>query len=332
MAQTSPSSFTAHLQSLLPDESRTALINQVLPQLLQTLPDIAQALRSTSVSEAGSANSFGDNQLNVDVLAENLLRSAIAQCPSIVTASSEEDPIEKSSAHGNATAQEQYTVAFDPLDGSSIIGPNWTVGTIIGIWDGPSALSTTETPRRKQIAAILGVLGPRTSAVVALRVPGGTPACFEVNLSDGEITITRPTIQLNSQPKTRYFAPANMRAAAENTQYLNLINHYISQKYTLRYSGGLVPDIFHALVKGHGIYISPVTQSSPAKLRRLYELAPIALIVECAGGVAVDSADGSDILDKPIRDTDERGVLCAGIGMKWMLYGRSCFCKELAHF
>lgn len=312
MAQTSPSSFTAHLQSLLPDESRTALINQVLPQLLQTLPDIAQALRSTSVSEAGSANSFGDNQLNVDVLAENLLRSAIAQCPSIVTASSEEDPIEKSSAHGNATAQEQYTVAFDPLDGSSIIGPNWTVGTIIGIWDGPSALSTTETPRRKQIAAILGVLGPRTSAVVALRVPGGTPACFEVNLSDGEITITRPTIQLNSQPKTRYFAPANMRAAAENTQYLNLINHYISQKYTLRYSGGLVPDIFHALVKGHGIYISPVTQSSPAKLRRLYELAPIALIVECAGGVAVDSADGSDILDKPIRDTDERGGLVCG--------------------
>lgn len=312
MTQTNLSSFTAHLQSFLPDESRSALVHQVLPQLLRTLPDIAQALQATSVTEAGSANSFGDNQLNVDVLAENIIRSAIAQCPSIVTASSEEDPIEKSSISEDATVKEQYTVAFDPLDGSSIIGPNWTVGTIIGIWDGTSALSPTDTPRRKQVAAILGVLGPRTSAVVAIRVPGGAPTCFEVNLVDNEITVTRSTIQLNSQSKTRYFAPANMRAAAENPNYLELINYYIAQKYTLRYSGGLVPDIFHALVKGHGVYISPVTSSSPAKLRRLYELAPVALAVECAGGVALDSSDGTDILDRPIRDTDERGGLVCG--------------------
>ena len=308
----SPSNFTAHLQSVVSEGTRTALINEVLPGLLRTLPDIAQALRSTSVSEAGSANAFGDNQLNVDVLAENLIRSTIAQCRSIVTASSEEDPNETSKQGEEAKAKEQYTVAFDPLDGSSIIGPNWTVGTIIGIWDGPTALSETETPRQKQIASILGVLGPRTSAVVALRVPGGTPTCFEVSLVDGEITIIRPNVQLQSQPKTRYFAPANLRAAAGNPKYLELINHYITQKYTLRYSGGLVPDIFHALVKGHGVYISPVTSSSPAKLRRLYELTPIALIVECAGGVAVDSADGSDILDRPIRDTDERGGLVCG--------------------
>ncbi|CAO2658336.1 Nn.00g060590.m01.CDS01 [Neocucurbitaria sp. VM-36] len=312
MTQTSQPSFTAHLQSILPHGTRIALINEVLPQLLHTLPKIAQGLRSTSVSEAGSANPFGDNQLNVDVLAENILRAAIAQCPAIVTASSEEDPVESRKQTADATAIEQYTVAFDPLDGSSIIGPNWTVGTIIGIWDGPSALSENETPREKQIASILGVLGPRTSAVVALRVPGGRPACFEVSLADDEISITRPTIQLESKPKTRYFAPANLRAAAEQPQYLDLINYYIAEKYTLRYSGGLVPDVFHALVKGHGIYISPVTASSPAKLRRLYELAPVALIVECAGGVAKDAADGSDILDRPIRDTDERGGLVCG--------------------
>ncbi|KAJ4376384.1 hypothetical protein N0V83_001667 [Neocucurbitaria cava] len=325
MAQTSQSEFTAHLQTLLPDGKRTALINEVLPQLLLTLPKIAQGLRSTSVTEAGSANSFGDNQLNVDVLAENILRSAIAACPSIVTASSEEDPNEKRKAESlNSNATEQYTVAFDPLDGSSIIGPNWTVGTIIGIWDGASALSTTtSTPREKQIAAILGVLGPRTSAVVAIRIPGGQSACFEVSLADNDdaISITRPSVKLFSEAgmdgegkkkKTRYFAPANLRSAAENPQYLNLINHYITQKYTLRYSGGLVPDIFHALVKGHGVYISPVTKSSPAKLRRLYELAPIALVVECAGGVAVDSVDGGNVLDKAVRDTDERGGLVCG--------------------
>ncbi|KAF1850326.1 fructose-1,6-bisphosphatase [Cucurbitaria berberidis CBS 394.84] len=312
MTQTNPSGFTAHIQSVVPDGTRSALIQQVLPQLLRTLPDIAQALRSTSVSEAGSANSFGDNQLNVDVLAENIIRSTVAQCPSIVAASSEEDPNETSTIGENVTEKEQYTIAFDPLDGSSIIGPNWTVGTIIGIWDGQTAISETETPRQKQIAAILGVLGPRTTAVVAIRVPGGTPTCFEVSVANNEINIIRPSVQLQLQTKTRYFAPANLRAAQENPKYLELINHYISQKYTLRYSGGLVPDIFHALVKGHGVYISPITSSSPAKLRRLYELTPIALVIECAGGAAVDSADGTDILDRPVRHTDERGGLVCG--------------------
>ena len=84
------------------------------------------------------------------------------------------------------------------------------------------------------------------------------------------------------------------------------------EKYTLRYSGGLVPDVFHALVKGHGIYTSPVTEKSPAKLRRLYELTPVALLIECAGGTALDSKDGSRILDTPVRDTDERGGLVCG--------------------
>ncbi|PSN60286.1 sedoheptulose-1,7-bisphosphatase [Corynespora cassiicola Philippines] len=316
MTQTELPEFDALLRSLLPSESRAALRREVLPQLLRSLSEIAQALRSASVSEAGSANTFGDQQLNVDVIAEDLIRSTIAHAPSIVAASSEEDPVEKKSSTGGAPLQEAYTVAFDPLDGSSIIGPNWTVGTIIGIWEGETALNAN--PRTKQVASILGVLGPRTTAIVALRVPEAAPACFEVGLSNDDIHVIRSTLQLRSHQKsqssTRYFAPANMRAAAENPKYLDLINHYISHKYTLRYSGGLVPDIFHGLVKGHGIYISPVTSKSPAKLRRLYELAPIALILECAGGVAIDSADGSHVLDRPIANTDERGGLVCGNG------------------
>lgn len=311
MAQST--NLDAHLQSLASGQlNRTSLIQEVIPALLRTLPSIAQALRTTSVSQAGSANSFGDDQLNVDVLAENVIRSAIASVPSIITASSEEDPIEKPAYQGSETSEEKYTIAFDPLDGSSIIGPNWTVGTIIGIWDGASAVSSTSTPRSKQIASILGVLGPRITAVVALRLPGTQGSVFEASLTENTIDITRADVKLNDAPKTRYFAPANLRSAAENPQYLELINHYITAKYTLRYSGGLVPDVFHALVKGHGIYTSPVTQKSPAKLRRLYELAPIALLVECAGGVALDSADGTDVLDRPVRDTDERGGLVCG--------------------
>lgn len=313
-----PTSLDEHLSSLLsPHPNRTALALEVLPALLKTLPKIAQALRTTSVSAAGSSNSFGDDQLNVDVLAENVIRGAIRTVPSIVTASSEEDPIEKSARPGTSSetseTAEKYTIAFDPLDGSSIIGPNWTVGTIIGIWDGASAVSSTATPRSRQVASILGVLGPRTSAVVAVRIPGSSGTVFECSLTDsGAVEVLRSNVKLNDAPKTRYFAPANLRCAAENEKYAALVNHYIQKKYTLRYSGGLVPDVYHALVKGHGIYTSPVTEKSPAKLRRLYELTPIALLVECAGGVALDSADGTHVLDRPVKDTDERGGLVCG--------------------
>jgi sedoheptulose-bisphosphatase len=306
--------LSSYLQSLLPND-RPQLRDNVLPSLLKSIHAIAATLRtSPSVTQVGTANAFGDDQLNVDVLAEDCIRKTINSCPAIVTASSEEDPVEKSSALSTSDGKETYTLAFDPLDGSSIIAPNWSVGTIIGVWDGPSALH--QSPDTKQIAAILGVLGPRTTAIVALRIPStNVSTCFEVGYADdGKMEVVRKDVKLKEEAevKTRYFAPANMRAAAEDERYLSLINHFIKEKYTLRYSGGLVPDVVHALVKGHGVYVSPVTEKSKAKLRRLYELAPIALIVECAGGMALDSASGERVLEKNVEDTDERGGLICG--------------------
>lgn len=316
MADSQTLDLATHLTSLLPND-RPSLRTQVLPALLQSISQIASTLRSSAtVSQVGTANAFGDDQLNVDVLAENHLRDTIASCPSITTASSEEDPVERSkSTRDIPSTEEQYTLAFDPLDGSSIIAPNWSVGTIIGIWDGPSALH--QDPSTAQIAAILGVFGPRTTAFVALRIPGVcAPTCFEVGFSSiGDMQVVRPSVQLDSPPfKTRYFAPANMRAAAEEPRYMDLISRFVKDKYTLRYSGGLVPDVVHALVKGHGVYVSPVTEKSKAKLRRLYELAPVALLVECCGGVALDAGTGERVLERQVGDTDERGGLICGTG------------------
>lgn len=316
MAQESDAVFTA-LETILPATSRPSLSRSVIPSLLLCIRDIASALRASQhVSLVGTANAFGDDQLNVDVLAEQIIRKKITGCASIIAASSEEDPNEVV-VGDDATAEregfEKYTIAFDPLDGSSIIASNWTVGTIIGLWDGPSALH--QSPNAKQVASILGVYGPRTSAIVAWRLEGVGSACFEVGLSDqvpSLCEIIRTQVSLLEPPfKTRYFAPANLRAAAEDEQYCKLVTQFIRDKYTLRYSGGLVPDIVHALVKGHGIYISPVTTVSKAKLRRLYELAPIALITECAGGSALDPATGETMLSRHIEDCDERaGLIC----------------------
>jgi sedoheptulose-bisphosphatase len=246
--------------------------------------------------------------------AESIMRAALARCPSAVTASSEEDPVERAVHEAEAEASsEQYTVAFDPLDGSSIIAPNWSVGTIIGIWEGTTALSR---PPEKQVAAILGVYGPRTTAVVAVRAPGSEAVCFEIGLSDAGVAgheVIRESVRLAAPPyKTRYFAPANLRAAADDERYMGLVTAFIQERYTLRYSGGLVPDVVHALVKGHGVYLSPVTARSGAKLRRLFELFPVALVVECAGGRAIDACSGRDILSAGIAECDERGGLVCG--------------------
>lgn len=313
------SGIALHLQweSLIPSGDRVELCTSVLPALVDSISAISRTLRNSyHVSLVGTANAFGDDQLNVDVSAENILRAAIAKCPSVATASSEEDPVERrvNDRQTSSSVSEQYTIAFDPLDGSSIIAPNWTVGTIIGIWDGPSALH--QPPAEKMIAAVLGVYGPRTTVIVALRIPGSKPVCFEAALDDDHDAyiglLTRPSIRLSEGPiKTRYFAPANLRAAAEDENYMGLITHYIQNKYTLRYSGGLVPDVVHMLVKGHGVYLSPVTGASKAKLRRLYELYPIALVIECAGGKASDPADGQDILARALEGIDERaGLIC----------------------
>ncbi|KAJ4358623.1 uncharacterized protein N0V89_003207 [Didymosphaeria variabile] len=310
------------LKQKLPSSDRIHLRTSVLPTLLNSITSVAQCLRdSQDIQAAGSQNTSGDHQLNVDLATNDIIHAAIRTCPSIISASSEEDEGENAVQHNSNisphdSTQEQYSVAFDPLDGSSIIPANWSVGTIIGIWDSSTALN--QRASSKQVAAILGVLGPRTTAIVAIRLPSSpdSPLCFEVGLSSStqDILVIRENVQFKSaeEVKTRYFAPANLRAAAQDAAYKKLIEHFIEKEYTLRYSGGLVPDVYHAFVKGHGVYVSPVTAKSKAKLRVLYEVAPIALIVECAGGRAVDPATGRDILEKEVRDVDDRSGLVCG--------------------
>lgn len=317
---TMSSPISSHLQAALPSVSRQALFTSVIPELLNAISDIAKTLRkSHHVSLVGTANAFGDDQLNVDVSTENIVRDALSKCPSVITASSEEDPIERPVHAGESSPSpgpERYAIAFDPLDGSSIIAPNWTVGTIVGIWDGDSALS--QHPRKKQIASVLGVYGPRTTAILAIRLPDTEPLCLEIGIGEHgaqDCEVIRPSVRLAQPPfKTRYFAPANLRSAAEFPRYMALINTYIGSNYSLRYCGGLVPDIVHALVKGHGVYVNPVTESNKAKLRRLYELCPIAMVIECAGGDAIDPVDGVRILSRPVENCDERaGLVCGNL-------------------
>ncbi|KAF5825891.1 hypothetical protein DUNSADRAFT_6153 [Dunaliella salina] len=165
-------------------------------------------------------------------------------------------------------------VVFDPLDGSSIVGANLAVGSIFGIYPGKGAGKTG----REQVAALYAVYGPRTVLVLARpsvassgsQTTAGAecPApqsgqqqhhhlVQQFALAAGgqwkalqpapTATDAPPKPLLN--PGKKVFAPANIRCAAENAEYSKLVDTFIKSAYTLRYTGGMVPDVHHLIAK-----------------------------------------------------------------------------------
>ncbi len=158
-------------------------------------------------------------------------------------------------------------VAFDPLDGSSIVDANFAVGTIFGIWPGATPLGQTG---RDQAAAAYSIYGPRTMLVVAYAdgngnklvqqyVQSSSPSqrqqqhyqAGSANGGGGDGGRQQWVLQraYSSLKHTKIIAPANLRAAADNQAYRKLVDTWITKGYKLRYSGGMVPDVHHILAK-----------------------------------------------------------------------------------
>lgn len=108
--------------------------------------------------------------------------------------------------------------------------------------------------------------------------------------------------------------------------YEKLISYYVGEKYTLRYTGGMVPDVFQIIVKEKGIFTNVSSATAKAKLRLLFEVNPLALLIENAGGAS--SVDGVSALDIPITAHDQRtGIIYGSKGevkrCEEYLYGES---------
>merc|ERR1712108_112045 len=97
------------------------------------------------------------------------------------------------------------------------------------------------------------------------------------------------------------FAPANLRAAQEVDGYAKLIDHYMTNKYTLRYTGGLVPDVCQQFTKQQGVFTNPTSKASP-----------FGRLVEMAGGKTSDGVTGNSVLDTKIEAVDQRTALAIG--------------------
>jgi fructose-1,6-bisphosphatase I len=202
--------------------------------------------------------------------------------------------------HAKANEDGLYSVAYDPLDGSSLVDVNLAVGTIVSIYKGCEVLQEG----RNQVCAMYILYGPRVSLVYS--VGNGVYEFTMNNLM--EFTLTRENVRM--KPSGDIYSPGGLR-----NKYSPEVENYVrsleAKGAKLRYSGGFVPDINQVLMKGKGLFMYPALNGSPnGKLRLLFELNPMAFLIENAGGAATDGKQR--ILDIKPESLDQRAPIFIG--------------------
>lgn len=247
------------------------------------------------------------------VIADKILWDAVRKSTVIREGSSEEDPIVRNVDEGG---EGEFTVCWDPLDGSSIVDNNWAVGTMIGVW--PKKTGLIGATGRDQVTSVVALYGPRTTVLVALDdgtfefTYGCNSDASNSSLDGKEEAWICSRHDIKISPDCKIFSPANLRASQDLDGYRNLVDHYMENRYTLRYTGGMVPDVYQQFTKKQGVFCNPTSERSPAKLRLAFEAAPFGLLVERSGGKTSDGVTGGSILDVQINAVDQRTSLCLG--------------------
>ncbi|MDO8649552.1 MAG: class 1 fructose-bisphosphatase [Candidatus Peregrinibacteria bacterium] len=287
-------SLNEHLysQAKASDELRHLILH-----IAQAAKYIQYAIRTTEAGLAGSKNQFGEEQEKLDVLSDVIIQQHLMESRLVATFITEE---RKESVELSASAP--FSVVFDPLDGSSLVDANFSIGSIFGIYPGSAILGRKP---KEQVAALYVLYGPRTILVYGA---GNGVHMFLLN-DVGEFVLLREYLGIGDSAKN--YSPGNLRAVNENPGYKKAVADWLDRELTLRYSGCMVADIHHILCKGQGIFTNVGGSKYPeGKLRLIFECGPFAYLVEQAGGVASDGK--SAILDKTMDTIDQRSPLVIG--------------------
>lgn len=286
-------------------------------ELSQLLRDIALASKvvNREVSKAGlvdlsgslgSQNSAGDQQQKLDVLANIRFTRALAKGGEACAIISEE-----TESFVDLNNDGKYVIAIDPLDGSSNIDVNVSIGTIFSIYRRKSVAGapiTSEDILQKgseQVAAGYILYGSSTMLVYTTGhgVNGFTyePTLGEYFLSHPDMTMPEDGKIFSINEGSANSFPTPIKMYLQNCKDGNL---------TARYIGSLVADFHRNLLKG-GIYIYPATAKDPSgKLRLMYECNALAFVAEQAGGMATDGK--GRIMDIAPRDLHQRTPFLVG--------------------
>ena len=262
------------------------------------------------VADSGE-NQSGDTQQKLDVYANEKLIECLqnsGECCAI--ASEEDDDIIHVPEVGSKRSH--YVVMFDPLDGSSNIDVNVSVGTIFAIYrrqsdaSGPATLEDFLQPGSRQVAAGYVLYG--TSTILVYTTGRGVNG-FTLDPSIGEFCLSHRNMRI---PETGSTYSVNQGYYSKfDLEMRRYIDHCSDQNYGLRYIGSMVSDIHRILIHG-GIFLYPSTRKYPkGKLRLLYECNPLSMIVEQAGGKAMNT-QLKRILDLEPAELHQRGTIAIG--------------------
>lgn len=242
---------------------------------------------------AGSENIQGEQVQKLDLYANDQFIAALQSGGEVAAIASEEDDdivvLEGRAAHG------KYLVCMDPLDGSSNIDVNISVGTIFSIYkrdDNATGPVTRDEFYKKGSEQVVGGYVIYGSSTMLVYTTGKGVNGFTLDPSIGEFCLSHPNIKTPSNGGIYSINEGNINSVSQGIKdYVNFcqqLNEAGKRTHTARFMGSLVADFHRNLLKG-GIFIYPATADAPkGKLRLLYECNPIAFIAEQAGAKATD--------------------------------------------
>jgi len=271
-------------------------LRRLIWQIAVTGKYISAKIHESNRKLAGFKNMYGEEQLALDKSSDAILKNQL-QFSGFVReyASEEQDQIIQI-----GKGQEKYFVTADPLDGSSLVDTNLAIGTIIGIHNGTMYGKGRET----MVAALYITYGPLITMVYSA---GKGTHEFVLN-REGEYVLSQENIRLRE--KGGIYSLGGLRKDW-TPEHLRFVADLEAAGYKLRYSGGFVPDINQVLIKNGGVFTYPALRKSPqGKLRLLFELLPMAFLIEQAGGEATDGK--RRILDIPVEEIGQRSPIYIG--------------------
>ncbi len=259
------------------------------------MKDIIKAIQEASIkikdliligdtSKSENENSTGDVQLKLDIASDIIIENIFSKLDNVkAIVSEEQENIINLNENG------KYLIAYDPLDGSSLVDVNLSVGSIYGIYE-------KDFQGCNIVASIYVVFGPRVEMVIAL---DNSVKMYRLLNND---FIYVQDIKLNEK------GVLNSPGSTQNcwtSYHKEMIDGFFNEGYRLRYSGGMVPDLHQILLKGGGIFSYPSTSDRPkGKLRNLFEVFPFAFVYEKAKGQGVNGFKRLlDIKTTHIHDT-----------------------------
>ncbi len=299
-------SLSEHLsENLVPEDGSQSQIAALLLDVASACVTIARKVAQGGLDKGNEAaintqiNIQGEAQKELDVISNDIFISTIEQSGSARGLASEE--MDYSYPIASSAAPSRLLLVFDPLDGSSNLDVHGVVGSIFSILEGPVEL--LEQARRvkdgdflqkgvHQIGAGYALYGPTTMFVFAMH---GEVNGFTLDADDCTFYLTHPTMKVAQESNEYSVNSANYRFWDSAAQ--RLVDECVAgtegafgKNFSLRWMASLVAEVHRILVRG-GIFMYPAggpARQGEAKLRLLYEASPVAMLMQCAGGLATD--------------------------------------------